>query len=156
MKLIAIVAHDKNLLIGDRGNLPWNLPEDLQNFKNCTSGHAIVMGGTTFLSIGRPLPNRRNIVLSTTLKPQLGIEIFSSIPSCLRAFGKSDELVFVIGGSRVYGQFLEQNLLDEIWVSEVPGEFTWDAYFPEYRNAYELVDVQKFDTFDFKKYQRIK
>lgn len=156
MKLIAIVAHDANRLIGNHGALPWNLPEDLQNFKTCTSGHPIVMGSTTFLSIGRPLPNRRNMILSSTLESRPGIEIFESIPLCLEALATEEKEVFIIGGSKIYQQFLDQNLLDEIWVSEVPGTHEGDAYFPEYQTRFELIETQKFDTFDFLKYKRIK
>lgn len=123
MKLIAIVAHDNELLIGNRGTLPWHLPEDFANFKACTTGHSVIMGGTTFLSIGRPLPNRRNLVLSRTLAPRDGIEIFSSIYDCLGALEGASGDVFVLGGSNVYEQFLDENLLDEIWVSEVPGKY---------------------------------
>lgn len=156
MKLIAIVAHDQNLLIGNHGALPWHLPEDFANFKACTMGHPVIMGGATFLSIGRPLPNRRNMVLSRTLEPRAGIEIFASIPDCLTALRDVDGNVFVLGGSNVYGQFLDAGLLDELWVSEVPGTYEGDAYFPEYRDRFEKYETQPFNTFDFIKYARRK
>lgn len=155
MKLIAIVAHDANLLIGNHSALPWHLPEDFANFKACTMGHPVIMGSTTFLSIGRPLPNRRNLVLSRTLAPREGIEVFNSIYDCLGAVEGLEEDVFVLGGSNVYGQFLDENLLDEIWVSEVPGTYEGDAYFPEYRDRFEKFESRQFETFEFIKYRRM-
>lgn len=78
--LIAAMA-EGNRVIGNQGKLPWNLPEDLQNFKRLTTGGTIVMGRKTYESIGRPLPNRRNIVLSSGMPEREGVEVFSSIES---------------------------------------------------------------------------
>ena len=78
--LIAVAAMSNNRVIGSNGELPWNLPEDLKFFKNLTTGHTIVMGRKTYESIGRPLPNRQNIILSKTMdRPLPGTVLYNSI-----------------------------------------------------------------------------
>jgi len=83
MKIILIAAMADNRVIGKSGQLPWDIPEDLQNFKRLTTGNVIIMGRKTYESIGRPLPNRRNIVLSTETIQKEGIETFHTIPDML-------------------------------------------------------------------------
>jgi dihydrofolate reductase len=107
MKCIAIVAHDKNQLIGNHGKLPWHIPEDFQHFKSSTLGHPIVMGGNTYTSIGRPLPKRRNIVLSRSIEAHDEVEVYPSIESCMQALQDISDSVFIIGGAQVYQQFLD-------------------------------------------------
>lgn len=83
-QFILIAAMADNRIIGKDGKLPWNNPEDLANFKRLTMGGTIVMGRKTYESIGRPLPNRRNIVLSSTNLVFPGIEVFSDIESMMQ------------------------------------------------------------------------
>ncbi len=83
-QFILIAAMAENRVIGKDGKLPWNNPEDLGNFKRLTTGGVIVMGRKTYESIGRPLPNRRNIVLSSGVVAREGIEVFSDIDSMTR------------------------------------------------------------------------
>ena len=122
MKLIAIVAHDPNRLIGSQGDLPWHLPGDLAFFKKTTSGHPIVMGRKTFESIGRVLPKRQNIVL--TRDPNWSAEgatvIHSPTDLPETALALPDP-VFIIGGAEIYQQFLP--LLDEILVTRVKNAY---------------------------------
>ena len=129
MKVTLVVAHDRARAIGRDGDLPWRLRDDLKHFKRLTMGKPIVMGRTTFESIGRPLPGRRNIVLSR--QPDYappGVEVVDS-PAAAQALIDAPELM-VIGGAQVYAVFLPQ--ADCIWLSEVDAEIDGaDCWFPE-------------------------
>ena len=101
-----VVAVADNGVIGVNNQLPWRLPNDLQRFKSITMGKAIIMGRKTFESIGKPLPGRRNIVVSR--RPDLvidGCTVVNSVQSAIEAAGKEDELM-VIGGADIYRQAL--------------------------------------------------
>jgi len=103
--LTAVVAMDPNRLIGRDGTLPWHLPEDLAFFKKTTLGHPVLMGRKTFESIGRPLPKRRNIVLTRDHDwKHDGVDIIHS-PS---EIPKTDEKIFIIGGAEIYRALTEQ------------------------------------------------
>ena len=104
MKLIIIAALNHKRVIGKDGSLPWHLSEDLKRIKRLTTGHTILMGRRTFESLGKPLPNRRNVVL--TSRPLSGIETYKTIPEALEAL-KDEEKVFVFGGGNIFGQLLE-------------------------------------------------
>ncbi|MFZ6744602.1 dihydrofolate reductase [Undibacterium sp. JH2W] len=125
--LSIIVATDSKQGIGINNKLPWHLPEDLAHFKRTTSGHAIVMGRKTFESIGRPLPNRRNIVVTRNPEWQhAGVEVVASLDAARALL--SNELAFIIGGAQIYQQSLD--LADELIVTEIQQEFACDAFFP--------------------------
>lgn len=101
-KFSIIVAAAENGAIGHRGTMPWHLPADLKYFKSVTVGHNVIMGRRTFESIGRPLPGRRNLVISR--QPDLtitGCELYSSLETALEA---ADDEAFVIGGAQIYRQ----------------------------------------------------
>ncbi len=125
--LTIIVATDQKNGIGIRNQLPWHLPEDLAHFKRTTSGHAIIMGRKTFESIGRPLPNRDNIVISRNQDWQFpGTFCASSISAALPLIG--DKTAFIIGGAQIYEQALP--LADTLIVTEIAAHFECDAFFP--------------------------
>ena len=127
MKISLVVARSRNYVIGRNNQLPWRLPADLQYFKKITLGKTIVMGRKTFESIGRPLPGRRNIVISRDKnKHVVGVELFNSIDAVLKAL-KNDE-VMVIGGADLYQQFLP--LANCIYQTIVDVELEGDAFFP--------------------------
>ena len=119
---------DKNNLIGQNNALPWHLPADLTYFKQITTGKTILMGRKTFDSIGKPLPNRRNIVISrnSSLKIE-NTEIVHSIAEAIKLTSQEKE-VFIIGGSLLYQQTL--NDVRRLYITQVSGEFLGDAYFP--------------------------
>ncbi|MCS6799468.1 MAG: dihydrofolate reductase [Myxococcota bacterium] len=101
------MAMSRDGCIGRGGRLPWHLPEDLAHFRRTTMGHAVVMGRRTFESIGRPLPGRRNLVLSRNpAYAPAGVEVCSSLQDALRRAMRSDSMPFVIGGARVYEEAL--------------------------------------------------
>ena len=131
MTLAAIVAHDPNLVIGLKGEMPWHYSDDLKYFKKITMGHPIVMGRVVFEELNKePLPGRENIVLSRSRNFQQ-VSTFSSIDAALEHV-KDEELVFVIGGAQIYEQLLPE--ADKLFVTEIHQEYEGDTYFPEYRH----------------------
>lgn len=143
-----IVACDKNLVIGKDGKIPWHIPEDLKLFKELTTNKTIVMGKNTWNSLPKkPLPNRRNVVL--THNPIENVECYSSIEEIVR---NVKEDIYVIGGAQVYKEFLDKELVDRIFVSEVKNSYSGDTYFPKIDNDEWLFwDGQDYDEFYFKK-----
>jgi dihydrofolate reductase len=130
MRLSIIVAMDDNHLIGKDNGLPWHLPADLAFFKKVTTGHSIVMGRKTYDSIGRPLPNRRNLVITRSANVSIeGCEVFNSIDSALQS-AKEEEEVLVIGGANLCKQVLDQ--ADRLYITHIEGVFEGDTYFPDY------------------------
>lgn len=123
-----IAAMDKNRLIGNGKKIPWHLPADFAYFKETTTGKPIIMGRTTFESIGRPLPGRKNIVLTRGDFSHEGVGVAHSIEEALNLAGGADE-AFVIGGSQVYALALP--FADRLYITFVEGEFTGDTFFPE-------------------------
>jgi dihydrofolate reductase len=127
-KLSIIVAKANNNVIGKDNALPWRLPEDLAFFKRTTTGHPVVMGRKTFESIGRPLPNRRNIVV--TRNPAwmaAGVEAAASLALALDLCAGQPE-VFVIGGAQLYVEALAR--ADRLIVTEIQRDYEGDAFFP--------------------------
>ena len=148
--LIAIVAMDPNRLIGRDGKLPWHLPEDLAFFKKTTLGQPVLMGRKTFQSIGRPLPKRRNIVLSRDRSwSHPGVEVIHSpeeIPG-------SDENVFVIGGAEIYKVLAGR--IDEWIVSHVHSAQEGDTHLAEFEQDFPMVGtIGEHADFTVKRYLR--
>lgn len=126
--LTIIVAADQDNGIGIDNTLPWRLPEDLAHFKRLTTGHAIIMGRKTFDSIGRPLPNRRNIVVTRNADwRHEGVEAVTSLDAA-RKLVAADAQAFIIGGANIYEQSL--SFADEVVLTRVGGKFQCDAFFP--------------------------
>lgn len=124
-----IVAMTEERIIGRNNCLPWFLPEDLKLFRRRTLGHPIIMGRKTYESIGRPLPQRRNIVISRTLSeaPE-GVELLSSPEEALSAVSGEDS--FIIGGAQIYRQTL--GWADRLYISRVKGRYAGETRFPEF------------------------
>jgi len=126
-RISIIVARARNGVIGKQGALPWHLPEDLAHFKATTTGHAIIMGRKTWDSIGRPLPKRRNIVV--TRNPDwsaAGAERAGSLTEAV-ALAAGDE-VFIIGGAQLYDEAL--GMADKLIVTEIEADFEGDTWLP--------------------------
>ncbi len=151
--LKAVVAMASNRVIGRDGKLPWHLPEDMKVFRKLTVGHPIVMGRKTYESIGKPLPKRRNIVISRTWKAPEGIDV-----EVVQEVDQLDSLdlegdVFLIGGAQIYAALLPQ--CDEVYLSYVYAAHEGDTYFPEFEQDFELAEaVEKFDAFELRRYVR--
>lgn len=126
-----IVAHANQNVIGFNGDMPWSLPADLKGLKKHTTGNTIVMGRRTFETLGRPLPNRRNVVLTTDENfTAEGVDVIHSIDDIKNLPGK----VFIFGGGTIYRQTL--HLVDEMYITVIDETFAGDTFFP----AYDLND----------------
>ncbi|EKE15819.1 MAG: putative dihydrofolate reductase type I involved in trimethoprim resistance [uncultured bacterium] len=137
-----IVAVGKNNSIGRNNKLLWNLPNDLKHFQKITSGHIVIMGDRTYESIGRLLPNRRNIIVS--LKEGYvvkGGEVINSLEKVLNEYKKVDEEVFVIGGGIIYR--LSLPFADKLYVTLVDDEpQDADTFFPDYSEFKNIVNKE--------------
>lgn len=151
--LKAVAAMASNRVIGKGGHLPWHLPEDLKLFKKLTLGSPVLMGRKTFESIGKPLPRRRNIVLSRTWNPSeiAGFELIRNISQLDSLDLRGD--VFVIGGAEIYAALLPR--CDEVLLSFIYDPHEGDTHFPEFEPDFELVEViASFDAFELRRYHR--
>lgn len=125
-----VAAMDRERLIGDGDRLPWRLPADLRRFKAITMGKPIVMGRRTHESIGRPLPGRRNIVLSRREGYRApGCEVFPDLDAALAGCDRGDE-VMIIGGAEIYALALPR--ATRMYLTLLDGRFSGDTWFPEY------------------------
>jgi len=150
MILSIISAIANNNAIGKKNALLWNLPADMKHFKETTTGHPVIMGQKTFESIGKPLPNRRNIVL--TLDKNFkgnGIEIFYSIDELIKNLNNTlglDEEAFIIGGGMIYKLFIDK--ADKLYITHV------NAKFPDADTFFPIIDMSKWEKAESKKYHR--
>lgn len=132
MAFSIIVAHSENYIIGKDGELPWSIPVDMERFKKITEGNTVIMGRKTYESIGKPLENRRNIVISTTMKPLRGVEVAKSFEEAVQ-LARGDDHTFFIGGEDVYKRAIP--FVSEIYLTVVDGAFTGDTSFPKLDNS---------------------
>jgi len=140
-EIVLIAAMGRNRVIGVDGGMPWHLPADLKHFKTVTLGHPIVMGRRTFESIGRALPGRRNIVLSTSMNavPE-GVDLHESFDQALATI--DDEAVMVIGGGQLYAETLPR--ADRMELTLVDAEPAGDTHFPAWdRTAWRVAAMQR-------------
>ncbi|EHL18165.1 hypothetical protein HMPREF9630_01160 [Peptoanaerobacter stomatis] len=130
-----IVAYSKNHVIGIDGHMPWNIPEELERFKELTTGNVIIMGRLTHKDIGRILPNRTNIIISNTEKFE-GENCYtvSSLEDALKIAGNRD--TYIIGGEQLFKTAIE--FVDKMYITLIEQEFKGDRYFPYF-------DETKFD-----------
>jgi len=130
MRRSLVVAMAANRVIGRDNALPWRLPADLAHFKQVTMGHPIVMGRRTYQSIGKPLPGRKNIVVTRDRAFQApGCTVVPSLDAAWKAAGDAEE-VCVIGGTSLFEETLP--IADVIHLTEVEAEVPGDTYFPEF------------------------
>lgn len=150
MAIAIISATSENNVIGKDNDLPWYLPADLTHFKNLTSGKHIVMGRKTYESVGRPLPNRTNIVVSRN--PDFiaaGCETASSLSDAIKKTGGKD--LFVCGGSEIYKQALE--VADIMYLTRIHAVVEGDTYFPDFNDSlWTIVERKDFLPDDKNKY----
>lgn len=154
-----IVAVAENGVIGDRNALLWHISEDLKHFKALTTGHPVVMGRKTFESLGRPLPNRTNVVITRQAIDLPGCTVVHSLEEALALF-PTDEQVFVIGGAQIYAQALP--LADRFYLTRVMHTYEGDTRFPAWdETAWRLVGSESFPCgreypwpFAFETYER--
>lgn len=160
--ITTIVAKAENNTIGNNNELIWYLPDDLKRFKALTSGHPIIMGRKTFESIGRPLPNRTNIVITRNSDWNFdGILVVNSLEEAIEKGKEIDQNIFIIGGGNIYEQALWMS--DALEVTEVHHDFEGDAHFPEISTKeWKEIAREKFPTdekhlyeYSFVRYERI-
>lgn len=151
-----IVATDENLLIGKKDSsngMPWNLPEDLKHFKNTTLNKTILMGLTTYLAIGRPLPNRKTIVVSLEPFDDERVEVRNSLEEVIQEYKDRGEDLFISGGASIYRQSLP--LVDQLLISRVPGSHEGETYFPDFSEyPFVLKETKPFETFTLEIYTK--
>tara|TARA_Y200000002_G_scaffold374066_1_gene374195 strand:- start:406 stop:918 length:513 start_codon:yes stop_codon:yes gene_type:complete len=151
MILSHLVALSNNLVIGVNNDLPWKLKKDLQHFSAYTQNKAMVMGRKTFESIGRPLPNRKNVVISSTLSSQDGIEIVNSLEQGIEVASKwnndneKDDEVVLIGGGYVFEESKE--IVNKLILTRVDCEIDGDVFYPE-------IDLKDWEMISTKSYEK--
>lgn len=124
-----IAAIGNNNELGKGNDLIWHLPADLKRFKKRTTGHAIIMGRNTFESIGKPLPNRRSIIITRNTSYQKeGCEIVHSLEEAIELIA-SQEDAFIIGGAQIYKEAMEKNVVDQLDITKVHQDFDADVFF---------------------------
>lgn len=155
MEKIIIAAVAENGIIGKDGDIPWHIPEDLEHFKEKTTGNTVVMGRKTFQSLPdsfKPLPDRENIVLTrSNFDP--GHESVKIANSLNEGWQKvQNEKIFIIGGAGVYRQTLEE--ADKMILTEIHEEYEGDTYFPEYdQEKWKEIEREEHKNFDFVEYR---
>lgn len=130
MIISVIVAVAENLAIGKDNHLLWHLSGDMKHFKALTTGHTVVMGRNTYLSINKPLPNRRNIILSRTLAKDSvpGCEVVSDFEAIKNDPSLQDEEIFIMGGGEVYRHLMP--MADRLYLTRVHTTLEADTFFP--------------------------
>lgn len=127
MTLSILVAHDQQRVIGYKNALPWHIPNDLKHVKQLSTGHTLVMGRKTFESIGKPLPNRKNVVLTrdNNFKSD-GVEVIHTIDDIYNLEGH----VFIFGGQTLFEVMIDK--VDDMYITVVDGKHQGDTFFPPY------------------------
>ncbi len=150
MKIVLIAAVAEDGTIGHAGKIPWHIREDLQRFKRLTMGHPVIMGRKTFQSIGKPLPGRRNLILSR----QPGPDHFPSLDAAMKACGNADT-VFIIGGAQVYRAALP--VADTLLLTHVKHPGGGDTKFPDFdRSQWREVSRQESPECTYIEYERLR
>ena len=158
-----IAAIGLNNELGKDNDLIWHLPADLKRFKKVTTGHAIIMGRKTFESIGKPLPNRRSIIITRNiLYKKEGCEVVHSLEDAIKLI-QDQEHAFIIGGAQIYREAIEKKLVDQLDITKVHQNFEADVFFPTLElSSWEEISEETFlpddknkYTYSFLSYKRI-
>lgn len=153
LSFTGVVAMASDRAIGIRQSIPWRLPEDMKLFKRLTMGHSILMGRKTWESLGRPLPGRRNIVLTRDASfVPAGAEVVHSLEE-LEQMDLEDAEVMVIGGAQIYDLLLPS--MKRLYVSRVRGEYEADTWFPAFEHLFaHCTMIESFEGFDLFLYEK--
>jgi len=149
MTISIVVAIAANNAIGKDNQLLWRLPNDLKHFKQITSGHTIIMGRKTYDSVGKPLPNRRNIVITRQNINIEGCEVVNSLDAALALCANEPE-IFIVGGAEIYKHAMQ--VTNRIYLTIVHQSFDGDTYFPEIK-ADEWKETEREDYQPDEKHQ---
>jgi dihydrofolate reductase len=134
----AIAAMSENRVIGYQGKIPWHLPDDFRWFKHKTLGETLVMGRKTFASIGKPLPGRKTVVLTKSIRQLPGVQVYPNVETLLAAEAFTPKL-WVCGGSEIYAKFLPQ--CSVLYLTRVKRVVEGDAFFPPFEDLFALHQV---------------
>lgn len=156
-----IVAIAANGVIGDKNSLLWHIKEDMRFFRQKTTSHPVIMGRKTYDSLGRPLPNRTNVVISRTLNHIEGCTVVHSLEEAIALF-PSEEEIFIIGGAQIYAQALD--VANRMYITHIEHSYEGDTSFPEWNRAqWRLIEKESMlcgenfrYPFSFETYIRIK
>jgi len=146
------VATGENFAIGKDNQLLWHMPADLKFFKQTTSGHTVIMGRKTFDSVGKPLPNRRNIVITRDKDLKIeGAEVVNSLDDALSITQNEEKPVFIIGGAEIYRQALPKT--ETLYLTTIHHNFEADTFFPEFdRNEWNVISTEPHQADEKNKY----
>jgi dihydrofolate reductase len=162
MTISLVAAAGNNNVIGTHNTLPWKMPADMKFFMNLTMGHPVIMGRKTYESFGKPLKNRRNIIITRDTKLTLPeCEVVHSLEDALQLVKDEKEEIFIIGGAEIYRQSM--GLADKIYLTRIYHDFEGDAYFPpihdtewkEVSNRVQTVDEKNPYPFAFLEYIKV-
>lgn len=154
--ITVIAAVAKNRVIGKEGKIPWKIPEEMDHFRETTTGHIVIMGRRTWDGLHvHPLPDRLNIVISKSIPEIEGVVVLPDLKSAIQhAQSWTKSHIFIMGGASVYRQVIERKLADRLLISEIPGNYEGDTYFPEIDKDYwkgEVIkEVGRFDVWEYK------
>ncbi len=161
MSISIIAAMGQNRVIGKGNGLPWNLPADTRFFKEATRGHPVIMGRKTFDTMGKPLPNRRNIVITRQSELEIsGAEVVHTLEEALERVDAASEEVFIIGGAEIYRMALA--IADRMYLTLIHESFDGDTFFPEFVESHWTLgsredhepDERNAHAFSFLTYER--
>ena len=146
MSVSIIVAMSKNRVIGRDNDMPWHLSDDLKNFKKITMNNTIIMGRLTYDSIGKPLPERKNIVLSRALiDPK--VTVLDNLEEALNV-SRNEKEIFIIGGADLYSQTI--NIANKLYLTSISHKISGDKYFPDFDiDQWDLVESRSYKKNDF-------
>lgn len=151
-----IVATDDDLLIGkkdSKNGMPWHNKEDLQHFKKTTLNRTILMGKTTYLAIGRPLPNRKTIVVTKSGMDDERVEVRNDLIEVIQEYKDKNEDLYITGGASIYKQALPY--VDELIISRIPGKHIGETYFPSFEEYdFHLEKETQLETFVLQIYKK--
>tara|TARA_Y100000034_G_C6908253_1_gene422171 strand:- start:4085 stop:4567 length:483 start_codon:yes stop_codon:yes gene_type:complete len=158
MAITLIAAVAENGVIGKDGEIPWDIPADLQRFRELTMGNTIIMGRKTFDSLGSPLDGRNNIVISRDMNIDLVEHDLGLCRTLDDAFDMAKQYsapIYIIGGSSIYQQVLDRGVVSELEITEVKGSFEGDAFFPKVEwDGWMEWERSEYDTHSFVSYRR--
>ena len=149
-----IVAIGKNREIGKNNHLIWKISDDLKRFKALTTGHPIIMGRKTFESIGKPLPNRTNIIITRNIEYKAnGCIICNSLEKAIEEGFKKDNQIFIIGGQEIYSQAIK--VANRLYLTLIDDKSDADAFFPNYDDFKKIISTEDKQTPEGLKYKYV-
>ena len=159
MLISLIVAMASNRVIGNKGEIPWEIPGEQKMFKEITMGHTMIMGRKTYEAIGRALPGRTSIVVTRQAGYQApGCEVVHDLKSALESCSPDEDEAFIIGGGQIYNETIAD--ADRIYLTVLPREIPGDTYFPEFSESdYEIIKsdfIDAVEPYRFCIYERVK